>query len=515
MIEIKENNFFIPQKLAIGFQNRSNTYTGKLGYVTYYDNKGVMRKDKSWNGWRDDSIDPLYIDNVPTEGFVLNRSVGGGRGWDARDTWTRIWDPRGFEFEISIENLLWILEWCACSPGKGLEQKFVYSWRGTDLILMPVNSDDYKASMEVSNKMFSKTSFKEKDLVPGTLYKVKGKYDNEVIFIGKVLTTTHFGKFTKSQLLFLSADTEETQYEWRSLPNRHRPYSYEDRPKYAKREVIQYKSAGSVIAELTPNYISQEEIDTYIERFNASPFSAYFWNNLENVVDKFVTRHPMIAETVDLDDVVTHKFYGSYTDKTYKSRFEQEVQCTNFELNFIKQNPIANSDYEIKQLVHDNMYHLRSVISEDGKSVKLYNKLYTLVKSDKLWDVGRYEENRLYHFANIDLNTGIVEKVTDVGVCSIGSNWSGKSQWIKYTNCEDEEEIKRAQETAFEPVLGDGRDLLYYVTKNGYVSDALQSLLTHDNLTFLETENTKKFIEWILSSQGQEIVEKAGYIPLK
>lgn len=30
-----------------------------------------------------------------------------------------------------------------------------------------------------------------------------------------------------------------------------------------------------------------------------------------------------------------------------------------------------------------------------------------------------------------------------------------------------------------------------------------------------ETENTKKFIEWILSSQGQEIVEKAGYIPLK
>ena len=89
MNEIKENNFFIPQKLAIGFQNRRGTYTGKLGYVTYYDNKGVMRKDKSWNGWRDNSIDPLYIDNVPTDGFVLNRSVGGGRGWDARDTWVR------------------------------------------------------------------------------------------------------------------------------------------------------------------------------------------------------------------------------------------------------------------------------------------------------------------------------------------------------------------------------------------------------------------------------------------
>jgi phosphate transport system substrate-binding protein len=30
-----------------------------------------------------------------------------------------------------------------------------------------------------------------------------------------------------------------------------------------------------------------------------------------------------------------------------------------------------------------------------------------------------------------------------------------------------------------------------------------------------ESANTKKFIEWILSAQGQELVEKTGYIPLK
>ena len=29
-----------------------------------------------------------------------------------------------------------------------------------------------------------------------------------------------------------------------------------------------------------------------------------------------------------------------------------------------------------------------------------------------------------------------------------------------------------------------------------------------------ETENTKRFIEWILSSQGQELVDKVGYVPL-
>ncbi|MDR2943242.1 MAG: hypothetical protein LBV17_11695 [Treponema sp.] len=30
-----------------------------------------------------------------------------------------------------------------------------------------------------------------------------------------------------------------------------------------------------------------------------------------------------------------------------------------------------------------------------------------------------------------------------------------------------------------------------------------------------ESENTKKFIAWILSPQGQEFAEKTGYIPLK
>jgi phosphate transport system substrate-binding protein len=30
-----------------------------------------------------------------------------------------------------------------------------------------------------------------------------------------------------------------------------------------------------------------------------------------------------------------------------------------------------------------------------------------------------------------------------------------------------------------------------------------------------ESENTRKFIEWILSAQGQELVDKTGYTPVK
>lgn len=44
---------FIPKKINVGFQKRDDTYTGKLAYIIYYDETGKLRKETSWNGWRD------------------------------------------------------------------------------------------------------------------------------------------------------------------------------------------------------------------------------------------------------------------------------------------------------------------------------------------------------------------------------------------------------------------------------------------------------------------------------
>jgi hypothetical protein len=38
----------------------------------------------------------------------------------------------GFEFEISIPNLLYILQECTSTKGKGLDGEFVYAWDGKD-----------------------------------------------------------------------------------------------------------------------------------------------------------------------------------------------------------------------------------------------------------------------------------------------------------------------------------------------------------------------------------------------
>lgn len=175
---------FIPKKISVGFQNRDDTYSKKLGYIIYWDQTGKLRKEASWNSWRDKDIDSLEVDNIPVEGFVLNKDAGGNKysyGWNTRNTYARVWDPRGFEFEISVPNLLFILQECDCSKGKGLEGQFVYSWDGTELVLLPITSSDYQNSMIFTD--MKSMSVKAKDLVPGATYTTKKQED--LVYLGK------------------------------------------------------------------------------------------------------------------------------------------------------------------------------------------------------------------------------------------------------------------------------------------------------------------------------------------
>lgn len=172
----------IPKQIHVGYNNRDDTYDGKLAYVIYTDEKGKKRKEKSWEGWRDKKIQPDDFPNEPTDGFVLNKKVGDHHyGWDGRKAWIRIYDPRGFEFEIKVENLLFILEECSAIKGKGLEGEFVYAWDRTDLVLLPVTSKEYTSSLAHTNLQTKKVT--KKDMVPGCLYRTKD--DLVLMYLGR------------------------------------------------------------------------------------------------------------------------------------------------------------------------------------------------------------------------------------------------------------------------------------------------------------------------------------------
>ena len=232
---------FIPKICKVGFNLRSDTYTGKLGYVIYHDGK-KWRKEPSWESWRekyisveeyerlkkvdydnmlknyqksmwnektrkyepttyekalvhlgkyeeynfrhgvqDEKIKPFEFDNIPTEGFVLNKKAGGNRySWNPRQTYCRVYDPRGFEFEITIPNLLFILQESNCMKGKGLEGEFIYSWEGKDLVLLPVQSEEYQKCNDFTKLQDGKLY--KKDMVEGCIYETSQK--EKLIYIG-------------------------------------------------------------------------------------------------------------------------------------------------------------------------------------------------------------------------------------------------------------------------------------------------------------------------------------------
>lgn len=179
-----KTQLFIPKEIKVGFNKREDTYTKKLAYIVYYDNNGVLRKEKSWESWRDKSIKAEDYKNEPTEGFVLNKNVGGVRqsyGWNARNEYARVFDPRGFEFEISFANLLFILQESNSIKGKGLEGKFIYCWEGKELVLLPVNCEEYKKCQEYTDLQSQGIGIK--DLVPGCIYKTKKQ--EELIYMGR------------------------------------------------------------------------------------------------------------------------------------------------------------------------------------------------------------------------------------------------------------------------------------------------------------------------------------------
>lgn len=189
----------VPKIINVGYQNRKDTYTGKLAYIIYTDESGKLRKENSWNSWRDTNIEPDTYDNVPTSGFVLNKKVGDTCShWNFRQAYCRVYDPRGFEFEITIENLLYILENTSSIVGKGLDGEFVYGWDGKDLVLLPINSPDYKAIQEYTNALYSENKITAKSLKVGATY--LGKDNSYYIYLGKYMEYDYlWGRYNAPQ----------------------------------------------------------------------------------------------------------------------------------------------------------------------------------------------------------------------------------------------------------------------------------------------------------------------------
>lgn len=259
------STFFIPKQIKVGYQKREDTFTEKLAYVIYYDQKGELRKENSWQSWRDKTLGDDTFVNDPISGFVLNKHAGGySSGWNHRQSYCRVYDPRGFEIEITIDNLLWILDWVDCYKGKGLDGKFCYGWVGTDLVLIPECTEDYQESKTFSDSLFKKPDTKKSDLVVGSSYKFKD--GSELAYVGEFKIQNRLGTkyFTKS--LFINPDKKN---------------------RYDKNKLYP-KSSSSILVKVLDNVIDKEEIEDIKYRFSLTAYSMEFWNSSSEFIECFI-----------------------------------------------------------------------------------------------------------------------------------------------------------------------------------------------------------------------------------
>jgi hypothetical protein len=146
----------ISKKVYVGFQGRRTEDEVPLGFMTPYgeDDAGVKRRATVDNWARNHygnskTFNSVTIDNKPMIGFKIGRSVQRSSGWNGSGaTYFRIEDPRGFELEITVENLVMISSICIIERGE-IMQECVWGREGQRNILIPTNSEPFANAVEM------------------------------------------------------------------------------------------------------------------------------------------------------------------------------------------------------------------------------------------------------------------------------------------------------------------------------------------------------------------------------
>lgn len=241
---------FIPKKLKVGYQSRQDTFTGKLAYINYENDKKVWALDKSWKNWvKEEQID--FIDNEPISGFIINRSKTRYASFAGKSVNIRIYHPNGFEFEISPDNLCAVISHSDISHSY-ISQECILGWEGGRVLLIPTNSDVYQSALKDTKYKLSKF---EDDFVFANSYIAKKSTKDNLIYLGKEQAFTHDIQTWTSSEKYIQISTS---------PKRKGNLFYN-----TNKKSYEYKTA-SQIAEAS-NPIPLEEAQNLLSNFKTNP----------------------------------------------------------------------------------------------------------------------------------------------------------------------------------------------------------------------------------------------------
>ena len=182
---IEENKKLkVYEKLYVGYRNQSSGI--KLGFMTPYETNTAGAKRKSTvDYWSDKKTEPVIFDNATIEGFIITDDIkrvyfgGGNVVW-------RIYDPRGFELEISSNNLFSIIQTIGVGKGGVISGKCIWARDGSENILLHEDSIEFKNTVKVGTNLDQQVASIVK--TPGKRYIMRD--GSEVIYVGRLYAQT-------------------------------------------------------------------------------------------------------------------------------------------------------------------------------------------------------------------------------------------------------------------------------------------------------------------------------------
>jgi hypothetical protein len=152
----------IPEKHYVGMVVRNGSKI-PLGFITPWgDDKAAQKRmdtvDRWCNAGRSGSLPTTIIDNIPMLGFRMSGDIRRGMQ-GGQDKW-RIEDPRGFELEITSENLSMLLSDTTLEKGEILDQ-CVWAREGGQNLLLTTSSEEYIEAVRMTQISASTASWKD------------------------------------------------------------------------------------------------------------------------------------------------------------------------------------------------------------------------------------------------------------------------------------------------------------------------------------------------------------------
>lgn len=177
-------------KMYVGFQRSryDNAETPRLlGFAVPYENtKSSEKRRNTVDGWAQKDLPSRTIDNVPTRGFKLCEVVS---RYSTSNKLFRLIDPRGFELEISTDNLLDIALVSTIVKGEIVEECVWTSGKNGKVYLCPVSSPEYKHHMKAAKAPSTKTEVGQYYVSPGNLlsvFRYEGSFTHTYIDIENI-----------------------------------------------------------------------------------------------------------------------------------------------------------------------------------------------------------------------------------------------------------------------------------------------------------------------------------------